>query len=212
MKLNKKKSSIMIFNFTYNYQFSTRLTINDTLLDIQKETKLLGVIITDDLSWGKNTSSLIKKAYARMQIIRKLYQFNIPIKDLVLIYIIYIRCYLEQSCVVWHASLTQQQSENLERVQRVALRIILKDQYEHYDQALKSVELETLSERREQLSLKFAKSCLKNEHNKYMFPLNQDSGYVNIPKQKYVIQQANTSRLQNSAIPYMQALLNKYNN
>ena len=102
---------------------------------------------------------------------------------------------MDQSCVVWHASLTQQQTENLERVQRVALRIILKDQYESYDQALKSVELETLSERREQLSLKFAKSCLKNENNEYMFPLNQDYRYVNISKQKYVIQQANTSRL-----------------
>ena len=88
MKLNKKKSSIMIFNFTYNYQFSTRLIIDDTLLDIQKETKLLGTILTDDLSWEKNTSNLIKKAYGRMQIIQKLYQFNIPIKDLVLIYII----------------------------------------------------------------------------------------------------------------------------
>ena len=123
-----QKSTLLIFNFiTQKYQFSTRLMLKDTLLEIQNETKLLGVIINNNLTWEENMSTLIKKSYARMQILHKLYQFSIPIKDLIIIYIIYIRCYLEQSCVVWHASLTEQQRTNLERVQRVALRIILKD-------------------------------------------------------------------------------------
>ena len=136
-------------------------------------------------------------------------------KVILLVYIIYIRCYLEQSCVVWHASLTEQQRTNLERVQRVALRIILKDQYETYETALDLVELETLECRREQLCLKFALSCLKNENNRTMFPVNKY--YKNekmrnnsLYKEKFVVQNATTSRLVNSAIPYMQKLLNKY--
>ena len=62
----------MIFNETIKYQFSTRVFIEDTLLEIIEETKLLGVIITADLSWHKNTAMLTKKAYARMEILRKL--------------------------------------------------------------------------------------------------------------------------------------------
>ena len=44
MKLNHKKSKVMIFNFTKNYQFATRVYLGDTLLEIEKETKLLGTI------------------------------------------------------------------------------------------------------------------------------------------------------------------------
>ena len=49
MKLNVKKSKVMVFNFTEDYQFSTRLYLENTLLEIVNETKLLGTIITSDL-------------------------------------------------------------------------------------------------------------------------------------------------------------------
>ena len=34
--------------------------------------KLLGTIITDDLKWDKNTDYITKKAYARLELLRKL--------------------------------------------------------------------------------------------------------------------------------------------
>ena len=43
----------MVFNYTHNYQFTTRLNLNNEILETVKETKLLGTIITDDLKWGK---------------------------------------------------------------------------------------------------------------------------------------------------------------
>ena len=48
-KLNVKKSHVMIFNFTEDFQFSTRLYLENKLLEIINETKLLGTIITTDL-------------------------------------------------------------------------------------------------------------------------------------------------------------------
>ena len=63
MKLNKAKTKVMIFNETAKYQFSTRIYIDNILLDIIQETKLLGVQITCDLTWKKNTQMLVKKAY-----------------------------------------------------------------------------------------------------------------------------------------------------
>ena len=119
MKLNEKKTNIMIFNYTNNYQFATRIKINETILETLEQTKLLGVMISSDLTWRENTKMLIRKAYGRMEIIRKLYKFNISIGDLVKIYIIYIRCLLEQSCVVWSSSITEEETANLERVQKV---------------------------------------------------------------------------------------------
>ena len=49
MKLNNKKSNIMIFNFTKNFKFHTRVMLENQQLEVQQETKLLGCIITSDL-------------------------------------------------------------------------------------------------------------------------------------------------------------------
>ena len=78
MKLNAKKSNAMIFNFTQDYQFSTRLYIENNLLEIVQETKLLGTIISSDMTWYANTEMLVKRAYQRMIMLRKLYSFNVP--------------------------------------------------------------------------------------------------------------------------------------
>ena len=122
MELNVEKSKNMIFNFTHNYQFSTNIKHNGDDLETIDETKLLGTIITSDLKWHKNTEYLVKKANARLRILHKISEFSAPIEDMVTIYTSYVRSILEQSCQVWHSNLTQEDSENLERVQKSALR------------------------------------------------------------------------------------------
>ena len=116
---------------------------------------------------------------------------------------------MEQSSVVWHSSLTEAGRTDLERVQKIALRIILKDLYISYESALKKVGLETLDERQKYLCLSFAKSCTKTSNNCNMFPLNKYDIQTRT-KEKYVVQHASTDRLKYSAIPYMQRLLNKH--
>ena len=72
MKLNTQKSNYMIFNFARKLKFNTRLSLDNTKLDQISETKLLGLRIRDDLSWRSNTNELIKRAYSRMIILKKL--------------------------------------------------------------------------------------------------------------------------------------------
>ena len=201
----------MIFNETRNYQFASRLYINGSLMETVHETTLLGVVITDNLTWHENTKLLVKRAYRRTIILTKLFEFNVPQSDLINIYILFIRSVLEQSCVVWNSSITKEEVTDLERVQKTCLRIILKHRYTNYDEALKIVNLETLSDRRDTLCLKFAQKCLKNENTRHMFPLHSSSHNMakNIRHhEKYHVQHANTERLQKSSIPYMQRLLN----
>ena len=76
MKLNAEKTSVMIFNETEKYQFTTRLCLNEAILEILEDTKLLGIIISSDLSWYKNTKMLVSKAYKRIILLKKLYEFN----------------------------------------------------------------------------------------------------------------------------------------
>ena len=209
MELNEKKSKVMIFNFTRDYQFSTRLSINGNLLETLDKMKLLGTLITSDLTWSANTESLVKKGFQRMIILHKLYEFNLPDSEMVNIYNLFIRSVLEQSCAVWHYNLSEEDIEDLERVQKVACKVILKDRYIDYSHALEYLNLENLRSRRENLCLKFAKKCLKFEKNRGMFPLNTNLGQDTLRNQeKYEVQFASTSRLLKSSIPQMQRALN----
>jgi hypothetical protein len=63
MKLNHKKSSLMCFNFTNKYQFTTRVTMGGNTLPIVQQTKLLVVIITNDINY-MDTKYIIKDGIA----------------------------------------------------------------------------------------------------------------------------------------------------
>ena len=60
---------------------------------------------------------------------------------------------------MWHSSLTKENREDLERVQKAALKVILKEDYSNYEDALKQTHMESLHERRETIALRFAKNC-----------------------------------------------------
>ena len=143
-----------------------------------------------------------------MIILRKLYEFDIPQEDLVLIYCSYIRSVLELNSNVWFSSITNEERENLERIQKIACKIILKENYENYEKALETLKLKSLSERRQMLALRFAQKCLNHDRFRDLFPLN-DANVDTRNSEKYVVKFASTDRLKESSIPAMQRLLNR---
>ena len=84
---------------------------------------------------------------------KELVCFDAPTKDLKLVYITFIRSVCEQSSSVWHSGLNLQNTEDLERIQKVALKIMLKEKYKDYQNALNILDPEELKDKREQLSL-----------------------------------------------------------
>ena len=207
MKLNSDKSNYMLINFSKNYQFNTRLYLNGIILNQVSKARLLGVIVSDNLSWHSNTAELVKRCYQRMIILKNLYKFSVPVEDLIRIYCLYIRSIAEQSSVVWSSSLTQGQEYDLERTQKVALRIILGEDYISYENALAITKLKNLKQRRSDLSLNFALKCTKNERAVDMFPL-KNSNLNTRKREKFKVTKSRTSRLTKSAIPSMQRQLN----
>ena len=144
-----------------------------------------------------------------MGILHRLNEYDVPIEDLVLIYIIYIRSVLEQSAVVWHSSLTTENRDDLERVQKTALKIILKNQYQSYESALQKMSLETLDHRRELLCLNFAKNASRMKSQRISSPKINVLPIVTRSPESYDVQHAYTDRLRKSPIIYMQHLLNE---
>ena len=98
----------------------------------------------------------------------------------------------------------------MSKPQTSALRIILGDQYLNYRNALEVLGLKSLDERRESLCLKFAKKCLQVEKFKSLFPKKyQVHSMKKRGSEKFVMRRTFTERHKNSAIPYMQRLLNR---
>ena len=153
MKVNENKTKNMIFNFTKKYQFTTRLTLNNENIEVLKSTKLLGTIISDDLQWNLNTKNIVRKANSRMELLRRVSSFNPPLEDLKVIYFLFVRSILEQSAIVWHSSLTQENSDDIVRVQKSAVKIMLGNKYIEYKKSLEKLYMDTPKNRGEILCL-----------------------------------------------------------
>ena len=100
-------------------------------------------------------------------------EFNAPIQDMKQIYISFIRSILEQSCTVWNTSLTDKNIQDIERIQKSAVKIILKQNKISYQKSLSILELDTLQERRNFLCLNFARKCIKNGTMNDLFTQNK---------------------------------------
>ena len=121
----------------------------------------------------------------------------------------YVRSTLEFNCCVWTFNITEEESDDIERVQKIACRVILKENYTSYDNALTVLNLQVLAERRKMLCERFAINCLKYPKSKDMFPLNPSSDLDLRQTEKYKVNFARKGRLLDSAISQMQRLLNK---
>ena len=144
-----------------------------------------------------------------MELLRKVASFTNSLAGKKTIYVLCIRSVLEQSSVVWNSSLSQENSDDLERVQKSAVRIILGKDYVNYEEALERVDLESLKDRREILSKKFAKKCLENKKTRNMFQVREKLHVMNVRNEEHFeVNFANTKRLKMSAIPNMQRILN----
>ena len=117
MKMNPNKCNYMIFSRSKE-NIATRLNIGGTILERKRSQKILGVQISDDLSWSKHCQEICRKAYSRMAMISKLKYVGVKIEDLIDIYILYIRSLTEYCSVAFHSSLTVEQSNRLEEYRR----------------------------------------------------------------------------------------------
>ena len=200
----------MIFNFSKKNQFTTRIKLGEENVETVSNTKLLGTVITNNLKWNANTSELVKKGNARMQLLRSVASFTRNRADLTTIYKLFIRAVLELNSSVWHSTLSQENKQDLERVQKTAFKIILRKEYISYENAQKNLKLNSLEERRKELALTFAKKCITNPKTGKMFPLKSKRlNNITRLQEKFQITKAKKERLKKSSIPYMQNLLNE---
>ena len=72
MKLNTKKTSIIMFNRSKTKDFQPEFYINDELLNVVESVKLVGVMLSSDLKWDRNVHYMCQKAQKRLWMLRRI--------------------------------------------------------------------------------------------------------------------------------------------
>ena len=114
--------------------------------------------------------------------------------------------------MVWHSSLTCQQSHQLEQLQRRACRIIMGCEFISYSDALQKCDLVTLSCRRRNHCQLFAERLSKSICTADLLPpTRHDTHSRNLRNSHHISQlRIKTSRYKNSPIPFFIDLLNEH--
>ena len=155
-----------------------------------------------------------------MSILTKLKYAGLSRTKLLHIYSLHIRSSMEYCSVVWHDNLTKAQSHAIERLQMVALKIILgkecprkEDGHFDYVKALNICQLDSIFSRREKRAMDFGKKSIKHPSLKRLFPINQtvttDPHCVR-SRELFQVNRTRTAAYHNSAIPAIQRRLNKH--
>ena len=116
MRINADKSKIMAFNMSYKYRFPPEVFISPThMLEEVTCTKILGVIVSNDLKWTQNTDYLTSKAKQRLWTLRKLSKMGFDKNFILDVYTKEVRSLLEYCVPVWNGALTTKEGLQFEK-------------------------------------------------------------------------------------------------
>ena len=199
-QLNEKKCKELRISFAKKEPDFEPVIINGKAIDTVPNIKLLGLNISNDLKWNCHVSEIIRKVSARLYFLRQLKRAKVPPKELLTFYTTCVRPITEYACPVFHNGLPQYLSNDLEQLQKRALRIIYPQAT--YADALVTSNLTTLYERRNMLTVKLFNEITSNEsHKLYSLLPEPNTCEVNLrTKRSFNVPMCRTNRLKNSFI------------
>ena len=100
VNFNPQKTETMTITRKIYKSFHPPLIMNNTIINQVTEHKHLGLEISNDGSWQKHIDLITKKAFTRVNILRK-FKFILDRKTLEFFYLTFIRPILDYADVVW---------------------------------------------------------------------------------------------------------------
>ena len=143
MELNLKKCKEMLIDLRRNKTAIPLTEIENKIMERVNSYKVLGLWIDDNLKWNTNTEKIIntntekiiKKAAKRLFLLKIIKSYGASTDDMKRFYVAVIRPTLEYGAQVWNGGITKDQSNEIERIQKRALKIIYKE--DDYDKVLR---------------------------------------------------------------------------
>ena len=176
-------------------------TVYGKKLPVVQNAKIIGLTISSNLKWTNHINEVIKKANKRLYFIILLKRAKVSPKDIVNFYCTVIRPILEYCAPVFHYSIPSFLSEDLETVQKRALKIILPAN--SYSETLEYFNLQTLFQRRDEMCNKLFTNITINPTHKLhnLLPPKHESVYQLRNNRLFERFETNTERFKKTFIP-----------
>ena len=143
MKTNVKKCGLTLQRDSNRFP---PIEINGKPLEVVDEAKPLGLTITSNLKWNSHLNNIVLKSSKRIYLQVQLKRAKVSIQDIFQFYSVCISPILEYASTVFHYSILKYLSDEIERVQKRAHRIVYPNL--HYEDALIEAGMESLHTRR----------------------------------------------------------------
>ena len=200
LHLNADKCKELQIDFKTTKRSFDPLTVNRKKLPVVKNAKILGLTISSDLKGTNHINEVIKKANKRLYFIILLKRAKVSPKDIANFYCTVIRPILEYCAPVFHYSIPSFLCEDLEMVQKRALKII--PPTKSYNDILEYFNLQTLSQRRDEMCTKLFTNINNPTHKLHkLLPSKHDSVYQLRNTRMFEWFETNTDRFKNTFIP-----------
>ena len=201
---------MLISRKRYNSLSPPLLYLNATELEQVASYKYLGVIITTNLSWQLHVTSMCKKARKLIGMLYRNFYEHSSSNTLLKLYLTTIRPHLEYASPVW-SPFHKREIEDIESVQKYALRMCLKSWNSNYEELLENTHIPTLSSRRTRASMYHLFKIINKQTHFPAAPIASRKIPYNsrtINQNTIMIPKANTAAYQFSFFPRSLALWN----
>ena len=151
MTFNSAKCKCLLISRKRNSS-SPIMTLNNNAMELVRQYKYLGVIISSDLSWSHHIQALCSKTRKLLGLLYRRFSSYSNAEVMLKLYLTIVRPHLDYAAQVWHPY----QAKNitaLENVQKFALRICSRSYDTNYQDLLDCYHLPSLENRRIYLSL-----------------------------------------------------------
>ena len=208
MIVNCKKTQLLCISTDNGYNTTASINIDGEEVGSMENMKLLGFMVSANSSMAAQVAMIKGKFRARFWTLIHLKRSGITGLSLFRLYSALVRPVLEANSVVFHSMLTKQQSGELERLQKHALKLCFGFD-KHYQQILEQHNLTTLEQRRVKAICKFTAAAMKNPRyaNKWFKRRNEvDQDIRN--RRPFVEKRARTERYKSSPLLFIQKTAN----
>ena len=211
MTINHSKTVVMHICTSTSAVPPPQLSVGTNILQVVPTAKLLGVTVDDKLTWKQHVSAIVRAASYKIYMLRRLKSLGAPADELKVVYITFILPTLMYASPAWSSSITLTQQHQLERVQKRACRVILGPSYTHYEDALATLCLPSLSSRHREALEKFGEGLLRHPRLRHLLPRDMppSTRATRHPKRLVPPKIPRTERYRLSAVPTIVRLINK---
>ena len=209
MVVNAKKTQLLCVSVNNGYETSASFNFEGSEIRGSDTIKLLGFVLGGKPGAGDQVDMILRKFRARFWMLIHLRRSGVRGGQLYRLYAALVRPVIEVNAVIYHPMLTKGQSEALERLQKLSLRLCYGG-HRHYRDVLEEEGIDSLEAWREKCVRKFAQKALNNPRFSQDWFVRRPEVATDIRRRKpFVEKRARTNRYQKSPLIHLQKIANE---